>query len=167
MVAYQPDMSTLMLFERARTAGLTKQLFARILRRCRQLLALSDIYADTVMVQERRLGTQSVPIDHLRGSANKDDDFDIDFYPLKQYRENRWERIAAAVQAGDSLPPVELIRIWGIYFVVDGHHRGSVARMLKQEFIDAVVTETGVAPRVENGPTLLCDYSEAFLSCEE
>lgn len=165
MAVYRSDMSTMMLFERARTAARMKQFYARFLRKCRQLLALKDVYADTVVVAERRLGTQSVPINHIRGSVNKGGDFDIDFYPLKFYSENRWERIAAAVRAGAFLPPVELIRIWGIYFVVDGHHRVSVARMLKQDYIDAAITEIEVAPRNENGYTRLCDYIELFLPC--
>jgi hypothetical protein len=158
-------MSTLMLFEQARSAARMKQLYARILRKCRQLLSLMDVYADAVVVEERHLGVQAVPIDHIRGSVNKKGDFDIDFYPLKPYSENRWERLAAAVQAGDYLPPVALIRIWGIYFVVDGHHRVSVARMLKQDYIDAEVTEVGIAPKTKNGHTRLCDYVEAFLPC--
>ena len=163
MAGYEMNMSAMMLFERARSAARMKQFYGRFLRKCRQLLALKDVYADTVVVAERRLGTQSVPINHIRGSVNKDGDFDIDFYPLKQYSEIRWGRLATAVRAGDSMPPVELIRIWGIYFVVDGHHRISVARMLKQDYVDAEITEIEVAPRTENGYTRLCDYIDAFL----
>lgn len=163
VAGYEMSMYTTMLFERARSAARMKQFYGRVLRKCRQLLALKDVYEDAVVVAERRLGAQSVPINHIRGSVNKDGDFDIDFYPLKEYSENRWQRLAAAIHAGESLPPVELIRIWGIYFVVDGHHRVSVARMLKQEYVDAEVTEIEVAPRRENGYTRLCDYIEAFL----
>jgi hypothetical protein len=163
MPGYEMNMSSLMLFERARTAARMKQFYGRLLRKCRQLLALKDVYADTVVVAERRLGTQIVPINSIRGSVNKNGDFDIDFYPLKPYSENRWQRLATAVGAGDSLPPVELINIWGIYFVVDGHHRVSVARMLKQDYIDAEVTEIEVSPKTENGFTRLCYYVDRFL----
>jgi hypothetical protein len=164
MSGYEMNLSSLMLFERARSAARTKQFYGRLLRKCRQLLALKDVYADMIVVGERRLGMQTVPINAIRGSVNKEGDFDIDFYPLKPHSEIRWQRLANAVQTGDSLPPVELIRIWGIYFVVDGHHRVSVARMLKQDFIDADVTEIEVAPKIENGFTQLCYYIDRFLA---
>jgi hypothetical protein len=39
-----------------------------------------------------------------------------------------------------ALPPVQLIEVNGCYFVRDGHHRVSVARMLGQLEIEAEVT---------------------------
>lgn len=163
MQGSERNLSSLLLFEQARNTARTKQFYARLLRKCRQLLALKDVYADAVVVAERRLGMQTVPINTIRGSVNKNGDFDIDFYPLKPHSEIRWQRLANAVRMGDSLLPVELIRIWGIHFVIDGHHRVSVARMLKQEYIDAEVTEIEVAPKTENGLSRLCDYINRFL----
>jgi len=46
---------------------------------------------------------------------------------------------------GLALPPVELIQVGEVYFVVDGHHRISAARALKYTHVDAVVTEWTVA----------------------
>jgi hypothetical protein len=43
-----------------------------------------------------------------------------------------------------SLPPVLLYKVGEVYFVVDGHHRVSVAREQGQEFIDAEVRECQV-----------------------
>ena len=40
-----------------------------------------------------------------------------------------------------TLPPVDLIKIGDDYFVRDGNHRVSVARVRGQEYIDAFVTE--------------------------
>jgi len=54
-------------------------------------------------------------------------------------------RVATAILKGKPLPPVELIEVGGRYFVIDGHHRISVARMLKQSHIDAIVTVWDVA----------------------
>ena len=39
----------------------------------------------------------------------------------------------------ERLPSVELIQVGEVYYVSDGHHRVSVARALKYDFIDAVV----------------------------
>ncbi|MBL8051150.1 MAG: ParB N-terminal domain-containing protein, partial [Anaerolineales bacterium] len=39
------------------------------------------------------------------------------------------------------LPPIVLYKVGEIYFVVDGHHRVSVAREQGQEYIEAEVRE--------------------------
>jgi hypothetical protein len=41
---------------------------------------------------------------------------------------------------GTPLPPVELIQTGETYFVVDGHHRISVAKAFGEQSIDAEVT---------------------------
>ncbi len=51
-----------------------------------------------------------------------------------------------------NLPPVVLYKVGEVYFVVDGHHRVSVAREQGQEFIDAEVREC--ATRVNITPEL-------------
>jgi hypothetical protein len=50
-------------------------------------------------------------------------------------------RIDTAYYQDVSLPPVNLVKIGENYFVEDGNHRISVARMRGQQFIDAFVTE--------------------------
>jgi len=45
------------------------------------------------------------------------------------------------LMSNEVLPPVELIRTGGIYFVRDGHHRISVARALGEAYIDAEVID--------------------------
>ena len=39
------------------------------------------------------------------------------------------------------MPPIEVLRVGGLHFVVDGHHRVSVARHLGRDVIEAYVTE--------------------------
>ncbi len=91
-------------------------------------------------------GVRAVPLDCIQGSADGGGTaFDSEFYPLSDRTRNRWVRVATAILKGKPLPPVELIEVSGRYFVVDGHHRISVARMLKQSHIDAVVTVWDVA----------------------
>jgi hypothetical protein len=47
------------------------------------------------------------------------------------------------------LPPVDLIELGDVYFVNDGHHRISVAKMLGQREIEAQVTVWRKADREE------------------
>jgi hypothetical protein len=51
------------------------------------------------------------------------------------------------MRRGESMPPVDLVKVGEIYFVRDGHHRVSVARALGRTDIDANVTE--VVTRVD------------------
>lgn len=103
---------------------------------------LLDLYAvqKQVKVQNRTHGgIRLVPIEKIRGSANRTHDFDIDFRPLKEYTKERWINIALAHSRDQGLPPVDLVELGDVYFVNDGHHRISVAKMLGQREIEAEV----------------------------
>ena len=80
-------------------------------------------------------------LDAIVGTVDRERDFDRRFRPTSARVRGRWEQIAAAMRRGESLPPVDLIKIGEIYFVRDGHHRVSVARALGRADIDAYVTE--------------------------
>jgi ParB-like nuclease domain len=90
---------------------------------------------------ERSLGLQVVPLDAIVGTIDRERDFDRQFRPTSRQTRARWEHIAAAMRRGESLPPVDLIKVGEIYFVRDGHHRVSVASALGLNDIDAYVTE--------------------------
>jgi hypothetical protein len=92
-------------------------------------------------------GSQTVALKQIKGSVStgREQDYDLDFYPLQEHDRERWKNVAVVWQAGLSLPPVELIQVGELYFVRDGHHRVSVARALGQSYIDAVVTVWQVA----------------------
>lgn len=113
-------------------------------RSCR-LLNLATVQATCTVLGRHYAGSQTVPVDQIRGSLGRYTDFDIDFYPLQTHNRERWLNIAEARKQGVSLPPVDLIQLGDIYFVRDGHHRISVARALGQQYIDAVVTVWQVA----------------------
>jgi hypothetical protein len=107
--------------------------------RSRCLLTLEEIETTCTVHVYRSAGIQTVPLSQIRGSEGRSDDFDRDFYPLQDHNKERWLNIAAARRRGKALPPVELIQVEDIYFVLDGHHRISVARALGQPDIEASV----------------------------
>ena len=112
---------------------------AIILNRCTHLLRLDDYLPTHTSFHAQSAQIQSVEVARIRGSVNRSDDFDCNFYPLSDRLEVRWIRIASMMLQGTSLPPVELVQVGEDYFVVDGHHRVSVARMLEATTIDAVI----------------------------
>lgn len=90
---------------------------------------------------------KAVPIQQIKGSVNRCDDFDQDFYPLHDRFEGRWIRTVSMMLQGTPLPAIELVQVGQNYFVVDGHHRISAAKMLKYEVIDAVITAVYEEPK--------------------
>jgi hypothetical protein len=90
-------------------------------------------------------GMRMVPVAQIEGSVGRCSEFDRDFMPARASVEERWKRIDRAFHRGEELPPVSLYKVGGFYFVLDGHHRVSVARYHGVEWIDAEVTEFGAA----------------------
>lgn len=86
-------------------------------------------------------GMHTVRVSQIIGSLNRYHDFDRTFLPVQDKYADRWQSIDRAFYQEVSLPPIVLYKVGEVYFVVDGHHRVSVAREQHQEFIDAEVRE--------------------------
>lgn len=82
-----------------------------------------------------------VPLDQVVGTVSRPHDFDHEFRLVNKSLQDRWQRLATAVEAGFEPPPVALIRLGDLYFVGDGHHRVSVARALGRVVITAQVLQ--------------------------
>ena len=110
------------------------------------LLDLREVMAGAKVIDRHAGGVQSVAIEQIRGSEDRLDGlFDREFRPARDYDRTRWIQVATARLQGVCLPAVELIQVGATYFVLDGHHRISVARALGEEFIEANVTVWHVA----------------------
>ena len=107
----------------------------------RLVLPYEEVVGALGYVSEHPAGQHVVPLDAIVGTVDRGRDFDRSFRPTTGRVRSRWEHIAAAMRRGESMPPVDLVRIGQIYFVRDGHHRISVARALGHTDIDANVTE--------------------------
>jgi hypothetical protein len=66
--------------------------------------------------------------------------FDSAFRPLSRADKARWTSVAIGMMSDPfALPSIEVIDVEGAYYVIDGHHRVSVAKSLDNLFIDANV----------------------------
>lgn len=112
------------------------------------LLPFEEVVDALGRTGERRLGLKTVPLDTIVGSVDRTTEFDRNFRPRTGRARSRWQRINAAQRRGEGMPPITLLRVGGLHFVEDGHHRVSVARHLRLEVIEAYVTEiiTRVSP---------------------
>ncbi len=139
------------LFEHAVHVARRKRLVARLHGRLRRLEQFDRARDGLHLTGRHDEGVRTVPIDCIQGSLDGAGNFDSEFYPLDYHAEKRWVQVATAILQGKSLPPVQLIALGDRYFVVDGHHRISVARILKSTHIDAEVIVWEVSGQGEGG----------------
>lgn len=128
-------------FNRARRKAFLGQLIALLKRSPNDLLPFEEVRARLNVRSQRDSGGQTVPLDRIIGSEGRYADFDRQFAPRTDATRFRWMSIDRAHHEAVALPAVELYKLGDIYFVKDGHHRISVARMQGQLAIDAHVTE--------------------------
>jgi hypothetical protein len=92
-----------------------------------------------------------VPVRAVVGTVGRPGQFDQRFQPLTEPARLRLGRLAEHVAHGGSVPPVRLLRIGGLYFVLDGHHRVALARASGQHAISASVQPVCTVAAVEFG----------------
>jgi hypothetical protein len=134
------DSAARSLYDAIHKEGQWSWAWAILTGRSHRLLSLAEVEKTCTVRECAYAGIRAVPIDHIRGSENRVNDFDRNFRPLQEHSKRRWLSVASARMQGKGLPPVDLIQIRDTYFCRDGHHRISVARALEQRDIDAQVT---------------------------
>ena len=122
----------------ARRRATMTRLIRRIQRKRHSLLPLPNTRN---LERATYLGIKQVPIAAIVGSVNRSRDFDADFLPLEPVDETRWTRVYSAISQGLELPAIQLIKVGDRFFVLDGHHRVSVARTCGIEYMSAEVRE--------------------------
>src|SRR5215204_3842370 len=130
-------------FTRARRRARLRAAVARIRREhtSNRLLSFDDLKREHGANNRLYRGTRVVEVEEIVGSVGRWRDFDRSFLPARTSMAERWKRIDGAFQRGEDLPPVELYELEGAYFVVDGHHRVSVARYHDVPTLEAAVAE--------------------------
>ncbi len=103
------------------------------------LISFTDIKKMLRPENEVYKGMQVVPIKLIVGSEGRYKDFDNHFFPKSNFLKARWERVDSAILQDITLPPISLYEAGGLFFVRDGNHRVSVAKMKGMEYIDAEV----------------------------
>lgn len=139
-------------FARLRSRAFLKDVLALVSGRRNSLLSYDQVKEKLHIGGPIYRGVRTVEVAKIVGSVNRYRDFDRAFLPLNNRLANRWQRVDRAFYQDIDLPPVVLYKVGDVYFVVDGHHRVSVAREQGQQFIDAEVRECRV--RVPVGPDL-------------
>lgn len=137
-------------FNKARSKANISQILNALTPERQKLLALEDVKKLIKPKSETYIGMKAINIDLIIGSEGRYKDFNRTFLPKKEFIRNRWESIDKAHLKSVILPPIKLYEIGGFYFVRDGNHRVSVAKMQGVMSIDAEVirldTEISLSP---------------------
>ena len=112
----------------------------------RPLASLWDLFPEAKQAHPLDIGLRSIDVEAIRGTAVAgSDQRGGDFLPLKAFRGNnwsgRWNRLRQANERLESLPPIDVVKYDGGYWVADGHNRVALAKYAGQDVIDASVVE--------------------------
>ncbi len=128
-------------YGRVRRRAWWRDAVAKLVGRQNQLLSYESVKQSLKLGGPIYRGVKTVPVAQIIGSVDRYRDFDNVFLPKQDNTAGRWKSIARAFYSDVDLPPVRLYKVGDAYFVVDGHHRVSVAREQGIDFIDAEVQE--------------------------
>ncbi len=128
-------------FSRARFKAFVNQVMSRISGQPTTLLSYDEIKEKLHIGGPIYRGVKTIRVDQIVGSLNRYHEFDRAFLPKEDQLANRWESVDRAFYQDVHLPPVVLYKVGEVYFVVDGHHRVSVAREQGQIFMEAEIRE--------------------------
>jgi hypothetical protein len=120
---------------------LIRDLIAPLRGQPTDLLAFDEVRERLELRHLTDQGLREVELDRIVGSLGRAREFNRAFLPRSEALRDRWEEIERLAEGPLGYPPVELYEVGGAYFVVDGHHRVSVARSLGTPTIEARVKE--------------------------
>lgn len=145
------DSRTRADFSRARFKSFINSAFAVLSGKRNNLLSYDDIKEKLKIGGPIYRGMKTVLVNQITGSLNRYHEFDSAFLPKEDQLAGRWTKVDRAFYEDIHLPPVVLYKVGEVYFVVDGHHRVSVAREQGQEFIEAEVRECATRVNITPG----------------
>ena len=97
-----------------------------MLRRREPLLGLAETLEALGADGEMGRYEDEVALTSIVGSVARTEDFDHGFRP-RDRRSGRLQNIRNLLDRGSNPPPVDLVRLGDLHFVIDGHHRVAVA----------------------------------------
>ncbi len=128
-----------------------QELPAKSARRVRRqppepLPSLPDRYPEARLATPVEIGLRTIDVADIRGTAvGGGDQRGTDFLPLPGFRgqnwEARWQRLRRAHDRLAVLPPIDVVKYDGGYWVIDGHNRVAMASRVGQVGVDASVVE--------------------------
>jgi hypothetical protein len=110
------------------------------------LANLYEVHPDARLARPVQVGTRTTDVGDICGTAvGGGDQRGGDFLPLKPFRganwTGRWQRLRKAQDRLAILPPIDVVKYAGCYWVLDGHNRVALALYGGQIAVDATIVE--------------------------
>jgi nucleotide-binding universal stress UspA family protein len=138
-------------FHSARRRAALDDILSRITRKSSRMLKYDEVRTQLGGLESANRKLKEIPLDSIVGTVGRYNDFNRKLLPLNKHDGERWIRVRRAVENAVGLPPIEVYQIGDAYFILDGHHRASIAREFGATHIQAYVRE--VVTRVPLSPT--------------
>ena len=129
------------LFDAARRAAFMSDLLRLLFRKPVDLLPFEEVREKLRLKHVVDRGIREVPVAKIVGTLGREREFNRVFLPRDESLRERWMGVEELAEGPVGFPSVELYQVGEAYFVVDGHHRVSVARQLEHATIEARVKE--------------------------
>lgn len=130
------------------------------MKRVGSVRSLQEEYGGLGYLRIKDIGIHPIEVDKIIGSVGRPQDLDANFRFRWKRPTERYLTIKSKMEKGDILPPIEVYKIRDEYYVLDGHHRVSAAKELRQKFIDAHVFQASpLRPKRED---IIYSYRESF-----
>ncbi|MAT40800.1 MAG: hypothetical protein CL609_00550 [Anaerolineaceae bacterium] len=109
-----------------------------------EMLQYEDIRRRFRVMESSERVLKDIPLDAIVGSVSRQNDFTRKLHPLNPTSKERWAKVKTLVETMEGLPPIEVYQVGETYFIIDGHHRASVARELGYTNIEAYVRPVSI-----------------------
>lgn len=126
-------------FHAARRKAKMESLLAMILGRSADLLSYDQVRQKFRTIESARRTLEEIPLEKIVGSVGRYTDFSRSFLPLQESDAQRWAQVRLGWERQLGLPPIETYKVGEVYFILDGHHRVSVAREFGAKSIEGYV----------------------------
>ncbi|MCM2317444.1 MAG: hypothetical protein NDJ92_20030 [Thermoanaerobaculia bacterium] len=128
-------------FSEARWRAFLQDLISGIRGEPADLLSFEEVRERLGLRHVVDRGMHDVPLESIVGTLGREREFNRYFFPRTDSLRGRWDDVRGLAEGPEGFPPVELYRVGDVYFVVDGHHRVSVAQSIGSPAIEAHVRE--------------------------
>ncbi len=128
-------------FDDARRRALIADLLRPLLGRPVDLRPFDEVRERLKLRHLVDRGVVEVPLSSIVGTIGREREFSRAFLPREESLRGRWDGVRDLAEGNRGFDAVDLYQVGDAYFVVDGHHRVSVARALGAPTIEARVRE--------------------------
>jgi hypothetical protein len=136
-------------YNTARQRAFIEEWLSAFTGRDSHLLSFEEVRRNLNLHDSAYKGLQEIELDKIVGSLGRYRDFTRTFFPKNDNTQERWRRVDAIAHDQGGFPPIEVYQVGEAYFVRDGNHRVSVARIHQAPTIEAYVIEYKTAVSID------------------